>query len=55
MGRYVRNMMFINRNHFFGIKRTTFIINKEGKIINIYKNVDVDSHSRDILNFLKID
>ena len=38
---------------FFGIKRTTFIINPEGKIYSIIKTVDVNNHSDQIINAIK--
>ena len=34
---------------FWGIKRTTFIVDEEGKIQEIYKKVNTDTHSKDIL------
>ena len=36
-----------------GIVRTTFIINPEGKIRNIFPKVKVEGHSREILDALK--
>lgn len=36
-----------------GIVRTTFIINPEGKIRNIFLKVKVEGHSREILDALK--
>ncbi|MFH0876305.1 MAG: peroxiredoxin [archaeon] len=38
---------------FKGINRTTFIIDKSGKIIKSYENVNPVGHSKDILEFLK--
>ena len=34
-------------------KRSTFIINKEGKIVKILRNIDVDSHGNEIIAALK--
>lgn len=37
-----------------GIKRVTFIIDKEGKIANIYEKVKPDVHSDEVLSALKV-
>ena len=34
-------------------KRSTFIINKEGKIARIFRNINVDSHGNEIVEALK--
>lgn len=34
-------------------KRSTFIINKEGKIVKIFRNINVESHGQEIINHLK--
>ena len=34
-------------------KRSTFIINKEGKIAKIFRGIDVDSHGKEIVEALK--
>ncbi len=34
-------------------KRSTFIINKEGKIAKIFENIDVESHGKEIIEALK--
>ena len=34
-------------------KRSTFIINKEGKIVKIFRGIDVDSHGNEIIEALK--
>ena len=34
-------------------KRSTFIINKEGKIVKIFRNINVESHGQEIINYLK--
>jgi peroxiredoxin Q/BCP len=38
---------------FMGIIRTTFLINRKGKIIKIWDNVKVKDHAKDVLNTLK--
>ncbi len=38
---------------YMGIERTTFIIDKEGKIRKIYNKVKVDGHAKEVLEFLK--
>jgi len=38
---------------FMGIKRTTVLINPKGKIIEIWNNVKVKDHVKEVLNFLK--
>ncbi len=38
---------------FMGIVRTTFLIDKEGKIIKIWKNVKVKDHAKEVLDTLK--
>ena len=37
---------------FFGIKRTTFVLDKDKKIIKIYENVSPEGHAQEVLNFL---
>ena len=39
-----------NSNGFLMAKRNTFLINREGVLFKIYKNVDVTSHTDNILN-----
>ncbi len=34
-------------------KRSTFIINKEGKVTKIFRHIDVDSHGKEIVEALK--
>ena len=34
-------------------KRSTFIINKEGKVAKIFRDIDVDSHGKEIVEALK--
>jgi len=38
---------------FTGILRTTFLIDKKGKIVKIWKNVKVKDHAQDVLKVLK--
>ena len=38
---------------FMGIIRTTFLIDKKGKIIKIWKNVKVKDHAKEVLETLK--
>ena len=38
---------------FMGIKRTSVLINLNGKIIKIWNNVKVKDHANEVLNFLK--
>jgi peroxiredoxin Q/BCP len=38
---------------YWGIERTTFVIDKNGRIAKIYPKVKVDRHIHDILDFLK--
>ena len=38
---------------FMGILRTTFLIDKKGKILKIWKNVKVKDHAIEVLNALK--
>ena len=38
---------------FMGIIRTTFLIDKKGKVIKIWKNIKVKDHAKEVLNFLE--
>jgi peroxiredoxin Q/BCP len=38
---------------YFGVLRTTFLIDKEGKIIKVFKNVKPNGHSAQVLAALK--
>jgi peroxiredoxin Q/BCP len=38
---------------YWGIKRTTFIIDEKGKIAHVFKKVDTANHSRDVLAVLE--
>ena len=39
---------------FMGIIRSTFLIDKRGKILKIWKNVKVKNHAQDVLKTLKL-
>ena len=39
---------------FMGINRTTFLIDKKGKILKIWENVKVKDHAKEVLETLKI-
>lgn len=43
---------FLGRK-FMGIKRTTFILDKDRKIIKVYENVNPKKHSEEIIGFIK--
>lgn len=38
---------------YMGIERTTFVIDKDGKIAKIYPRVKVDQHAEKVLDFIK--
>ena len=38
---------------YLGIERTTFVIDREGKIVKIYPRVKVDQHAGAVLDFVK--
>ena len=38
---------------FVGINRTTFLIDKKGKILKIWENVKVKDHAQEVLETLK--
>ena len=40
-------------HEFMGINRTTFLIDKKGKIIKIWENVKVKDHAKEVLETLK--
>jgi peroxiredoxin Q/BCP len=40
---------------FFGINRTTFVIDKKGKIRRIDRRVEVRTHADEILDYVKTD
>ena len=37
----------------WGIARSTFIINTDSKIVQIYNKVKVDGHTETVINFIK--
>ena len=41
------------RKKFMGIKRTTFVIDKNKKIVKVYEDVKPEDHSKEILEFIK--
>jgi thioredoxin-dependent peroxiredoxin len=47
-----RKKKFMGRE-FMGIVRTTFLIDKKGKIVKIWENVKVKDHAKDVLDTLK--
>ena len=38
---------------FMGVIRTTFLIDKKGKILKVWENVKVKDHAKDVLDTLK--
>jgi peroxiredoxin Q/BCP len=40
---------------FLGVRRTTFVIDEEGKISHVFENVDAAGHSEELLQALEID
>ncbi|MCV3769531.1 MAG: thioredoxin-dependent thiol peroxidase [Wolbachia pipientis] len=50
-GVWVEKSMFNKK--YMGIERTTFLINKKGKIVNIWKNVKVNKHVDKVLEQVK--
>ena len=50
-GVYVQKSMYGKK--FWGIARTTFLINPQGKIRKIFRDVDVEHHSQQILDAIK--
>lgn len=38
---------------YWGIKRTTFVIDERGKIAHVFKTVDTSKHSKDVLKTLE--
>ena len=43
---------FMGREY-MGISRSTFLIDKQGKIVNIWENVNVKDHAKEVLETLK--
>tara|TARA_B100001057_G_scaffold460445_1_gene511526 strand:+ start:224 stop:709 length:486 start_codon:yes stop_codon:yes gene_type:complete len=48
-----RKKKFMGRE-FMGIIRSTFLIDKKGKILKIWKNVKVKNHAQDVLKTLEL-
>lgn len=42
-----------HKNHISDIERTTFIIDKNGKVTKVWEKVDVDGHTDEILEYFK--
>ena len=38
---------------YMGISRSTFLIDKQGKIVKIWENVNVKDHAKEVLETLK--
>lgn len=38
---------------FLGIKRMTFLLDKKGKIVKVWKTVNTSTHAEDVLEFVK--
>ena len=38
---------------YFGIERTTFLISKSKKVLNVWKKVKVKGHVEEVINFIK--
>ncbi len=49
-GVYVQKNMYGKK--YWGIKRTTFVIDEKGKIKEIFDKVDCDNHGKDVLKVL---
>ncbi|MFH0889900.1 MAG: thioredoxin-dependent thiol peroxidase [Candidatus Aenigmatarchaeota archaeon] len=47
----LKNKSFMGKN-FTSVERTTFIIDMDGKIIKIFKNVNPMDHAKDVIKFL---
>lgn len=50
-GVWIEKSMFGKK--YMGIERATFLINKEGKVIKIWRNVKVNGHVDDVLNEMR--
>jgi peroxiredoxin Q/BCP len=37
---------------YYGIKRTTFIIDENGRIVKIFSEVDPENHAEEVLKYL---
>ena len=40
---------------YMGIERSTFVIDKKGKLIKEWRKVKVKGHAEEVLNFIKTD
>ena len=40
-------------NKYMGVFRTTFLIDKNGFIANVWNNVKITNHANDVLNFIE--
>jgi peroxiredoxin Q/BCP len=50
-GVWVKKSMY--GKSFMGVQRSTYLIDVDGKIINIWVKVEVDSHAQDVLDSVK--
>ncbi|MDO8461381.1 MAG: peroxiredoxin, partial [Deltaproteobacteria bacterium] len=50
-GVWVKKSMY--GREYMGVARTTFIIDKSGKIAKIYEKVKPEGHNEEVLQFLK--
>ena len=39
---------------FMGTLRTTFVVDKNGKVIRVWENVKAKGHAKDVLDFVKL-
>ena len=51
---YERRITKIVDKEYYGIARTTFVIDEDGKIIKIYEKVKPDQHAEEILKELNL-
>ena len=50
-GVWVKKSMY--GKSFMGIQRSTFLVDIDSKVINIWPKIRVDGHAQDVLNFIK--
>lgn len=48
---YKKKILFSNR--FWGIERSTFLVDPEGRLKKVYRKVNVNGHSEDVLKVIK--
>jgi thioredoxin-dependent peroxiredoxin len=48
----VKKKIITNKDEFFGLERSTYLINKEGYIVKVWDKVKVENHSTEVLNFI---